>query len=146
MINKICMRIYIPLTHIWTSTLLSLSRNSVHYKTNFFPNTYGQTWNETSKIMYVAVIRAKDRKYRGTPKHALGEFSLPNTCFSQIHIDVVCSLPQFDSLMYLLMKIDRFSRWPDATTITHIPFKAICSAIFKNWISRFVCPSVITTD
>ncbi|GFW07493.1 hypothetical protein TNCV_3916261 [Trichonephila clavipes] len=38
------------------------------------------------------------------------------------------------------------SKWPEAIPIPYIQAKTICRAIFDTWISRFGCPSVITSD
>ncbi|GFX58176.1 retrovirus-related Pol polyprotein from transposon opus [Trichonephila clavipes] len=46
---------------------------------------------------------------------------------------------------YLLTIIDRFYRWPEAILIPDMQAKTICRAIFDTWISRFGCPSVITS-
>ncbi|GBN06761.1 hypothetical protein AVEN_14647-1 [Araneus ventricosus] len=42
--------------------------------------------------------------------------------------------------------MDRLSRWPKAIPIADMQTKTICRAIFHTWISRFGCPSIITTD
>ncbi|GFT91430.1 retrovirus-related Pol polyprotein from transposon opus [Trichonephila clavipes] len=75
-----------------------------------------------------------------------GTFSLPDARFSHIHIDIVGPLPSSESHHYLLTIIDRFSRWLDAIPIPDIQAKIICHAIFDTWISRFGCPSIMTSD
>ncbi|GBN37337.1 Retrovirus-related Pol polyprotein from transposon 412 [Araneus ventricosus] len=79
-------------------------------------------------------------------KAPLGTFSLPDARFQQIHIDIVGPLPPSDGCIYLLTLIDRFSKWPEAIPIADMQTKTICRAIFHTWISRFGCPSIITTD
>ncbi|GBN63692.1 hypothetical protein AVEN_180260-1 [Araneus ventricosus] len=93
--------------------------------------------------------RSKVQRHTKTP---LGTFSLPDARFQQIHIDIVGPLPPSDGCIYLLTMIDRFSRWPEAIPIAEfqqisigMQTKAICRAIFHTWISRFGCPSIITT-
>ncbi|GBN16646.1 Transposon Ty3-G Gag-Pol polyprotein [Araneus ventricosus] len=55
-------------------------------------------------------------------------------------------LPPSEGQIYLLTIIDRFSRWPEAIPIPDMRAKTICRAIFDAWISRFGCPSVVTSD
>ncbi|GFT81654.1 transposon Tf2-11 polyprotein [Trichonephila clavipes] len=75
----------------------------------------------------------------------LGTLSVPDASFSHIHIDIVGPLPQSEGHPYLLPKIDSFSRGPEAIPIPDTQVKTICRAIFDTWISRFGCPSVITS-
>ncbi|GBN37309.1 Retrovirus-related Pol polyprotein from transposon opus [Araneus ventricosus] len=55
-------------------------------------------------------------------------------------------LPPSEGQIYLLTIIDHSSRWPEAIPIPDMPAKTICRAIFDTWISRFRCPSVVTSD
>ncbi|GFV78961.1 retrovirus-related Pol polyprotein from transposon 412 [Trichonephila clavipes] len=66
--------------------------------------------------------------------------------FTQIHMDIVGPLPPSEGHHYLLMIINGFSRWPEAILIPDMQAKSICYAIFDTWISRFGCPSLITSD
>ncbi|GBN91387.1 Gag-Pol polyprotein [Araneus ventricosus] len=85
--------------------------------------------------------RSKIQRHTKTP---LGTFSLPDARFS--HIDIVGPLIPSEGQNYILMIIDRFSRWPEAIPIPDMRAKTICRAIFDTWISRFACPSVITSN
>ncbi|GBN50159.1 Retrovirus-related Pol polyprotein from transposon 412, partial [Araneus ventricosus] len=87
--------------------------------------------------------RSKIQRHIKTP---LGTFSLPDARFTHIHIDIVGPLPPSEGQIYLLTIIDRFSRWPEAIPIPDMRAKTICRAIFDTWISRFGCPSVVTSD
>ncbi|GBO33893.1 Transposon Ty3-I Gag-Pol polyprotein [Araneus ventricosus] len=87
--------------------------------------------------------RSKIQRHTKTP---LGTFSLPDARFTHIHIDIVGPLPPSEDQIYLLTIIDRFSRWPEAIPIPDMRAKTICRAIFDTWISRFGCPSVVTSD
>ncbi|GBM99469.1 Retrovirus-related Pol polyprotein from transposon 412, partial [Araneus ventricosus] len=87
--------------------------------------------------------RSKIQRHTKTP---LGTFSLPDARFTHIHIDIVGPLPPSESQNYLLTIIDRFPKWPEAIPIPDMRAKTICRAIFDTWISRFGCPSVVTSD
>ncbi|GBN97780.1 Transposon Tf2-9 polyprotein [Araneus ventricosus] len=87
--------------------------------------------------------RSKIQRHTKTP---LGTFSLPDTRFTHIRIDIVGPLLPSEGHNYLLTIIDRFSIWPEAIPIPDKRAKTICRAIFDTWISWFGCPSVITSD
>ncbi|GFY13110.1 retrovirus-related Pol polyprotein from transposon 412 [Trichonephila clavipes] len=87
--------------------------------------------------------KSKIQRHTKTP---LGTFSRPDARFSHIHIDIVSPLPPSKGHHYLLTIIDPFSRLPEAIPISDMQAKTVCCAIFDTWISRFGCPSVITSD
>ncbi|GBO08309.1 Transposon Tf2-11 polyprotein [Araneus ventricosus] len=89
------------------------------------------------------VLDTYGQRHTKTP---LGTFSLPDARFTHIHIDIVGPLPPSEGQIYLLTIIDRFSRWPETIPIPDMRAKTICRAIFHTWISRFGCPSVVTSD
>ncbi|GBN00853.1 Gag-Pol polyprotein [Araneus ventricosus] len=86
------------------------------------------------------------KEFPSITKTSLGTFSLPDARFTHIHIDIVGPLPPSEGQIYLLTIIDRFSRWPEEIPIPDMRAKTICRAIFDTWISRFGCPSVVTSD
>ncbi|GFX32300.1 transposon Ty3-G Gag-Pol polyprotein [Trichonephila clavipes] len=93
-------------------------------------------------------------KIQSPTKTPLETFSVPEARFNHIHIDIVGPLPPSEGHHYLLTKTDCFSRTasghrsPMDRSNPYFRHQAntIFHAIFDSWISRFGCPSVITSD
>lgn len=66
-----------------------------------------------------------------------GQFSLLETCYRYVHIDLVGPWPVICSFSYLLTCIDRFAHWPEAILIVDISAESIARAFVSNWIVHF---------
>lgn len=73
-------------------------------------------------------------------------FRPPDARFSHVHLDIVGPLPPSQGACYLLTCVDRFTRWPEAFPVSDITAPTVAKAFTNGWVSRFGCPSVVTTD
>ena len=76
----------------------------------------------------------------------LSTFANPDARFDHLHVDLVGPLPPSQGCQYLLTCVDRFTRWPEALSISDSTAKTSAQAFLSGWVSRFSIPSVITTD
>lgn len=76
----------------------------------------------------------------------VGQFERPER-FQHLHIDIVGPLPtSSDGFRYCVTMIDRSTGWPEAYPVQNITAETVARVVFEGWISRFGCPSKLTSD
>ena len=65
---------------------------------------------------------------------------------SHIHMDLIGRLPESQGHNHLLTIIDPFSEWLEAIPLNDSSAETIAHQFLFNWIARFGCPKVLTTD
>ena len=75
-----------------------------------------------------------------------GRFSLPDSRFQHVHIDLVGPLPPSNGFSYIFTCVDRYTRWPVATPIRDISAEMVAKSFIESWVSNFGSPTTITTD
>lgn len=87
--------------------------------------------------------RAKIQRHTTSP---VSSFK-PTSRFNHIHIDIVGPLPTTsDGHRYCVTVIDRATRWPEAYPLREITAEEVAKVVYEGWITRFGCPSTMTTD
>lgn len=74
------------------------------------------------------------------------QMPVPETPFSQIHVDIVGPLPPSSNFSYLLTVIDRHSRWAEALPLRDITAKECAEQFLIGWVARFGVPTDIISD
>jgi len=71
----------------------------------------------------------------------------PSGKFTDVYVDITGPLGvACNGYNYLLVIIDRFSRFMNAVPLTNITAEACVDAFIRNWVSLFGCPVNIYTD
>lgn len=67
--------------------------------------------------------------------------------FQWLHIDLVGPLPiSQEGQKYCVTLIDRATGWPELVAVQNITAETVARAVFESWISRFGCPTKLTSD
>lgn len=86
--------------------------------------------------------RAKVSRHTISP---LGEFHDVSR-FEHLHIDIIGPLPISQENRYCVTMVDRETSWPETIPVKNIYAETIADVLIVHWISRFGCPTFITTD
>ena len=95
------------------------------------------------------VQRCHDCQANKITKHNRAEINAypPNhEKFSSLHIDLTGPFDENGNYKYLLMMIDRYSRWLEAVPLENIRADTIFNSFLMNWVARYGIPSEIVSD
>ena len=70
----------------------------------------------------------------------LQRYPSPSQKFADINLDLVGPLPDSNGYSYILVIVDRFSRWPVAIPLPDCKTHTILNAFMHNWLSLYGVP------
>ena len=70
----------------------------------------------------------------------------PSQNFADINLDSAGPLPNSNNYSYILIIVDRFSRWPVAIPLPDCKTPTILNAFLHNWLSLYSLSKKFTTD
>ena len=70
----------------------------------------------------------------------------PSQKFADVNLDLAGPLPDSNGYSYILVIVDRFSRWPVAISLPDCKTHTILNAFMHNWLSLYGAPKKLTTD
>ena len=76
----------------------------------------------------------------------IGQFPVPEKRFSHIHVDICGPLPVSKGYKYLLMIVDRFTRYVDAIPMVEATSEACADALLHGWVARHGVAHACTSD
>ena len=91
-------------------------------------------------------LRCQQNKVTVHTKAPLKHFTVPDSRFQHVHIDLVGPLPISKGFKYVLTVICRYTRWSEAIPLRNATAESVLSGLWEGWFSRYGLPSRLSTD
>lgn len=96
------------------------------------PSITTDIWDWAIKVVYSASV-----KIGRHTRFPIVVFSIPDACFTNIHIDLVGSLLQSRGYEYILIAFDCYTHWLAAYLINDTSTGRVIAIFLDRWISQF---------
>ena len=133
----ILLRDYHQLAHTGVSTTCSLVK--VHWYVF-------DLVTEMEQVVKTCIHCAKTAPYTHKNKIIMGHDERPTRPFTHLQIDFVGPLPKSEGYEYLLVCIDRFSRWVEGFPCRRATADAVAKALYTHILPRWGFPLQIDSD
>ena len=103
-------------------------------------------WHELPKnvdLWSKQCVDCQTAKVQTHTKASLATYPFAHQRFAHVNIDIVDPLPQSQGHRYLLIMVDKFTRWPEAIPMPDATVKTCARAFLFNWVARFGVPADI---
>ena len=87
--------------------------------------------------------QTKVRPYTRSPYQ---HYPLTSEHLSEIHFDLIGPLPESEGNRYILMCVDRFTRWFTASALPSQDIQTVISAFLRDWVFTYGAPLKCVTD
>jgi len=119
----------------------NLTHCGIRATIKFISETY--TWPNLKKDCTVWVqffVPCQQTKVQPYTKSAYQHFPLTSERLSEIHVDLIGPLPESDGNRYVLMFVDRFTRWFTATPLPRQDVHTVISGFLWDWTTNYGAP------
>jgi len=85
-------------------------------------------------------VPCQQTQVRPYAKSPYQHYPLTSQRLSEIHRDLIGPLPESEDNRYILMCVDRFTRWFTATALPKQDVQTVISAFLRDWVSDYGAP------
>jgi len=114
----------------------NLTHSGIRATIKFISETYTWPTMKTDCTMWVQFcVPCQQTKVRPYTKSPYQHYPLTSERLSEIHLDLIGPLPESEGNRYILMCVDRFTRWFTASALPRQDVQTVISAFLRDWVS-----------
>ena len=135
----------------WTSRMYDINHNLAHAEARAMCRQICNrfVWHGMSRDIRYCTRTCTACQRAKVSQHVVATLiplPMPDKRFDSLHVDIVGPLPASQVFTYLLTIVDRFTRLPEAISLSDIS-PLTCALVFLyHWFSRYGVPTTLTSD